>query len=285
MPDFVRTINLGKAVISVINIGDIYLPLAENMNVPEDKFTGGYDLLGLGEQKLIPIHCILIQLPESTVLVDAGVYDVETEPEYAIPNYTPPSSLIERLREMGVHLDSITQVVITHRHWDHFNGTTCESNGEFIPQFPRARYYLGRPDWERAEAKLQEATSIEHRTLRVLNEHGLLELVEGNLDLVQGIKIIAAPGETPGHQIVRVQSEGQTLFCMGDLYHHPIELAHPAWKVSWANGETISGSRQMLTQQALEEQALLIATHIPSIGRLNKTMTGVTWESVQIKGE
>ncbi|MEK7727776.1 MAG: MBL fold metallo-hydrolase [candidate division KSB1 bacterium] len=280
MAAFVRSLQLGKAKVSIINIGDIYLPLAEYMNVPKTELAIRDDLRELAEQTRIPIHCIFFQLSQTSVLVDAGVYEVKTEPEYAIPDYEPPPSLVDRLIELGIQPEKVEHVVITHRHWDHFNGTTCDDGGEYVPQFPNARYYLGRADWERAATALQDPQSFEYRTLRVLHNHGMLELIDGNRDLGHGVQILAAPGETPGHQIVRVHSDGETFYCLGDMYHHPVEFAHPEWMVSWAASETNLVSRQALLKTAINERALLLAAHIPAIGRLQAISSGIAWENV-----
>lgn len=279
MTAFVRTLQIGSASVSVINIGDIYLPLVPYMNVPEADLASRPQLRALAEQTLLPIHCVVIRLPHTTVLVDAGLYDVETEPEYAIPGYTPPPPLVTRLQELEVGLETIEHVIITHRHWDHFNATVFDHKGQLVPRFPKARAYLNRADWESATQDLQNPDSVEYRTLRVLHQQGLVELLDGDHSPVDGVQIIAAPGETPGHQIVRIHSEGQTLYCMGDLYHHPVEFGQPEWMVSWAAAETTLSSRKTLTQRALKEQALLVATHIPAIGRLQPAGAGVVWEA------
>lgn len=275
-----RQIKLGQATVTVINLGDIYLPLAGYLGVPETDLASRRDLHGLADQTTLPILGVHIQLPHTSLLVDAGIYDVETDPDYALPDYTPPPALVDQLLEAGIGLDTIEHVIITHRHWDHFNGTTHEVDGQILPRFPNATYYLGRPDWERAEQPLQDPNSLESRTLKVLHQRGVLQLVDGDVDVVAGITIFAAPGETRGHQIVRVQSESETLYCLGDLYHHPVEFTQPDLKVSWANAETIMASRQALTTRALDENALLVATHIPAIGRLRATAKGVDWETV-----
>jgi glyoxylase-like metal-dependent hydrolase (beta-lactamase superfamily II) len=102
-------------------------------------------------------------------------------------------------------------------------------------------------------------------------------LVEGNCDLLPAVQILAMPGETAGHQIVRVHSEGQTLYCLGDLYRHPLEVEHPTWMVRWANRAANLASRSTLMKAALAENALLIAAHIPTIGRLERTASSVRW--------
>ena len=105
---------------------------------------------------------------------------------------------------------------------------------------------------------------------------GLLELVDGNLDLTPEVRILAAPGESPGHQIVRVHSQGQTLYCLGDLFHHPVEVEQPAWMVKWADAYTNLTSRQWLIQAALQENALLVAAHMP-VGRVEGTLANPRW--------
>jgi hypothetical protein len=69
------------------------------------------------------------------------------------------------------------------------------------------------------------------------------------------------------------------MYCLGDLYHHVIEVDHPSWSVPWADRTAIAASRRALTDAALAENALLIATHIPGVGRLLPTASGVTWSS------
>lgn len=107
-----------------------------------------------------------------------------------------------------------------------------------------------------------------------------MALVDGNRDLGHGVQIIAAPGETPGHQIVRIHSEGETFYCLGDLYHHPVEFLHPERMVSWTESESEFASRKALKKPALTENAFVVATHIPGIGRLKRKDSDVIWESV-----
>jgi len=104
--------------------------------------------------------------------------------------------------------------------------------------------------------------------------------VEGPRELAAGITILPSPGETPGHQTVRVNSHGKTAYCVGDLYHHTIEVDHPTWAVPWADPAVILASRTVLVDASLSEDALLIATHIDGIGRLARAKDGVTWVPV-----
>ncbi len=108
----------------------------------------------------------------------------------------------------------------------------------------------------------------------------MLHLADGAASLAEGIDLLPAPGETPGHQIVRIHSQGRTLYCLGDLYHHVLEAEHPDWTAEWSDAAAARQSRETLATRALAEDALLIATHIPAPGRLRRLPTGLEWQFV-----
>jgi len=168
--------------------------------------------------------------------------------------------------------------VITHAHFDHYAGITQERAGRYVPTFPRARCFLGKADWDYAETQeaLRDPNSADSHTFGVLYQAGLLELVEGDRDLSAEVKLIATPGESPGHQIVRISSQGQILYCLGDLFHHPVEVEHPAWMVKWADAGSNLASRRRLIEAALQEHAILVAAHMP-FGHVEGTLSNPTW--------
>lgn len=277
------TIALGAATVSLINVGDLQLTLAEIMAVPEEEWRPQYN--GIFDQPMLfPSHCVHIALPDASVLVDANNVAVSAPPgsPYAPPaDYQHPPDLLTQLRERGVAPEEITHVVMTHAHRDHYVGITLERDG--VPSFPRARHFLGKADWDHPETQeaLRDPGSVESQTLGVIWKAGLLELVEGTHDLTPALRILAAPGESPGHQIVRIASEGQVLYCLGDLYHHPMEVEHPSWMAEWDDPPITLASRLALSEAALAEHAVLIAAHIPGIGRLERSVTGCRWIQVQ----
>jgi glyoxylase-like metal-dependent hydrolase (beta-lactamase superfamily II) len=281
MADYTRTLHLGSATISVINVGDIRFRLAETLSVPESEWRPRYGD-SFEQTFTFPSQCVHVALPGASVLVDACNFALSFPPDspYFQPGYQPPPGLIDQLRERGIHPGDITHLIITHAHFDHYSGVTTQRDGHYVPAFPNARCFLGRADWENLETQaLQDPDSQDSQTLGVLHRLGLLELVEGNRNLLPAIRIIAAPGESPGHQIVCVHSEGQTLYCLGDLYHHEVEVEQPAWMAEWASREANIASRHALAEAALAENALLVAAHMP-VGRLQCTASGVSWVTV-----
>jgi len=135
MSENMLTFQLGAARISVINIGDFVGKLEESIKIPENERPPDYAAV-FEQVEQSPMQCILIQLPTMKVMVDAGVHEASWA--LSIPDYQPPPSLLARLAELGVKPGEITHVVITHAHFDHFNGVTQETDDHYEPCFPNA---------------------------------------------------------------------------------------------------------------------------------------------------
>ena len=279
MIEYLRTVQLGAVTITIINVGDIQAPYDEWLSVsPEER--SAYAMAKLIGSVRMPIQCFHVALPGVSILVDASSYDFPPDHPWVIPQYQPPPGLLAGLAQANVQPDEITNVIITHGHFDHYNGTTYSEQGHYKPCFPNARHHFGRADWDQLQPEFQDPNSDASHTLAILQRHGLLDLIEGDHQLRDGIQIISAPGESPGHQIVRIHADEQTLYLLGDLYHHTIEVEHPRWMLQWNDADANYRSRQALTEAALREHALLFATHIPTVGRLQQTDSGPIWEAV-----
>jgi glyoxylase-like metal-dependent hydrolase (beta-lactamase superfamily II) len=274
-----HVITLGDATITIINVGDMMVDMAEEMAVPESLWRPLYGADFAGSRPY-PSQCVHIALPNASILVDAGDYAqaIALAPSYLPPNYASPPGVVEQLLLRGVHREDVTHLIITHAHFDHYAGTTLEQDGSYVPRFPNARVFLGLADWNDSETQsaLNDPDSFDSRTFGVLHKRGLLELVAGDIDVTPEVQIIFAPGESPGHQIVRVHSRGQTFYCLGDLFHHPSEVEQPSWMVKWADASANLKSRQALIAAALQENALLLAAHMPA-GRVEGTLEQPQW--------
>lgn len=277
-----RTILVGDATVTIINAGDMVITMAEVLAVPESEWRPLYGS-SLEDLRPFPSQSIHIALPGASILVDINDYALaeSLDSSYFQAKYAPHPGVVEQMLAQGIHTEAITHLIITHAHFDHYTGVTMERDGSYIPRFPNARVLLGRADWDWSETQiaLRDPVSLQSRTFGVLQKHNLLELVEGDLDLTPDVRILAAPGESPGHQIVRVHSQGQTLYCLGDLFHDVVEVEQPAWTLTWADASINLGSRQRLIEAALEENALLVPAHI-AVGRIEGTLEKPKWISL-----
>ena len=223
-------------LITILNIGYLRGDLAEWYGLPPGHraATGG--------QKCA-VQCFHLALPGRSVLVDAASLDLSPEDaDMALPGPHPPP-LAEQLAAAGA--GAVTDVVNTHSHFDHINGRTRLLDGRRVPAFPNARHYLGAGDWDPANFD-----ALQKNTLAVVEQAGLLRLVHGPLDLGDGLDIVPAPGETPGHQLLHWQGDGQEAYFAGDLFHHPLEFDEPERNVVWAEPLTMQASKAMLAERA-----------------------------------
>ena len=180
------------------------------------------------------VRAWLIRHPGGVMLVDTGIGVAGAPgPEWM----GTPGRLLDVLRDAGTPPDAIDTVVITHVHDDHIGGTVTfpiGAEGEPVPTpaFPRARHVIQRADWEwqlELAAQDEEDATIFRLLLEPLESAGLVDLIDGDVDLARGIQLHHAPGHTPGHQIVRLHSKGRRAIVTADAFNHPAQFSHPDW--------------------------------------------------------
>jgi glyoxylase-like metal-dependent hydrolase (beta-lactamase superfamily II) len=186
------------------------------------------------------------------------------------------------VQSIGVAPDEITKVVLSHAHADHIMGSTVEREGDRIPVFPNARHILMEVEWKKAPARMMRRVTMFKLHLPVLQAYGLLDLVPDQFEVVRGIRMIIAPGESPGHAIIRMEDAGQVVYYVADLLNHPVEVARPQWVAPGRDQPSMLQSRRALLDTALREDAILISSHIefPGIGKVRTR--GDTYEWVPI---
>ncbi|HXF60959.1 MAG TPA: MBL fold metallo-hydrolase [Caldilineaceae bacterium] len=272
------TYTAGEATLTVLDSGLLLYDMAEGLGQPEAAWRGRYD--AYFEQPLqVPMQHVLVRTPQLTLLVDAGSYDLPEDSPIRVPGYTPPPSIPDQLRALGVAPERVEHLVITHLHLDHYNGLTEEKEGRRVLAFPNAQTYIGRADWENPalQERVQQPGTAQAATLGEVARQGLLRLVDEARLLAPGVEILPLPGETLGHLGVRVLSGEEQVYIVGDLYHHWVEVEQPSWHVTWADAKYMAVSRSLLTRRALARRALIIASHIPGAGRLVETEDGLRW--------
>src|SRR5207248_35506 len=142
----------------------------------------------------IPVHGFLIKHPAGAGLVDTG-YGTPLE---LIKDYRPVNaSVAEALRRYDVDPSDIRWVINSHLHFDH-----CGQNAVF----PQAPVYVQRPEYERRNDR-------DYTVVEWLQYAGARwELLDGDREIVAGIRVVTTPGHTTGHQSIEIDtSEGPAL--------------------------------------------------------------------------
>ncbi|HCF57365.1 MAG TPA: MBL fold metallo-hydrolase [Myxococcales bacterium] len=219
----------------------------------------------------LALRCLLVDTGERKVLVDTGIGDKLAKAEQVLFAVDRSRyNLDAELARAGVSREQITDVVLTHLHFDHAGGTTIRRpDGRMELAFPNASYHLQRRHWKWAHHPTDRDRSffIDENFL-LLEQSGRLHLVEGECELCEGVHLLVSEGHTVGGQLVRVESEGvQVIFC-GDLVPTRAHLA-PSFQMAFdLHPLTMLEEKRMLLAQALEDEAILFLQHDPKVAAL-----------------
>ncbi len=199
------------------------------------------------------VRAWLIRHPGGVVLVDAGIGQAGSP---GVDWFGAAGRLPDLLHETGTPPDAIDTVVISHVHDDHIGGLVSFETGpddasKPEPAFHRSRHVIQRADWDwqRQMAKENDdEAGIFSTLLAPLEEAGLVDLIDGDVAITDEVAVHHAPGHTPGHQVVRLRSEGLRAIVSADTFNHPAQLSHPDWP---------SGLDAFPTQAAATRRALM----------------------------
>ena len=183
------------------------------------------------EQNLIPLalRSLLIQTNDRLILIDNGIGDKQDEKFYRHLKIYGGLGLEEGIRQAGFSIDEITDVILTHLHFDHCGGgIKVDVDGKFAPVFPNAKYWVSKIQWANANRpNPREADSFLEENLRPMEELGLLNFVENEGELVPGLELRMVNGHTPGQLIPIIRYGKKTLIFGADLFpmaaHIPVK--------------------------------------------------------------
>ncbi len=164
-------------------------------------------------------RCLLLESESKKILIDTGMGDIWNEKYrkiYAIDQ--PENALVNLLEEKNIKPDEITDVILTHLHFDHVGGAVVFDNGKAIPAFSNAKYHVQKDQFEWAsEPSDKDKGSFVKSTFLPLRKEGLLKFVKGEKQFDDEITLIPTGGHTFGHQIVKIQDSSNTLLYCADL--------------------------------------------------------------------
>lgn len=203
----------------------------------------------------LALRSLLAEDGERRILIDAGIgrstFEAKETEIYAVED-----------RKTGLDPETVTDVVLTHLHFDHAGGVVT---GEGLT-FPRARHWLQKRNWENAlKPNDREKASYLRRTWQVLEDSGKLELVDGPDPFLPEIHPILSDGHTLGMQVIRVGEGPGALIYVADL----IPLL-PHVRVAYTMGYDIHAGllieeKRRLLEEAEREGWQLFFEHDPQV--------------------
>ncbi len=234
----------------------------------------------------LALNCLLVRSKEKSLLIDTGIGEKFSRRSKEIYKLERSTDLISSLAQHEVNPEDIDYVINTHLHFDHCGGNTTNSGGKYVPTFPNAKYVIQRQEWFSAQ-NTDEKTKSSYRAsdFMPLEEAGQIQFVDGDDDIIPGIRVLLTNGHTLGHQSVLISSGKNAALYLGDLIPTSYHL-----RPHYLTGFDLYPVDLILRKKAIVESAVnakhvLIFEHDPNVifARLEGTKGAV--KLVPIKGQ
>jgi glyoxylase-like metal-dependent hydrolase (beta-lactamase superfamily II) len=210
---------------------------------------------------IMSIHAFVIESQGKVIVVDTCVGNdkVRQSPSWNMQK----NRFLEDLAEAGFPRERATTVVCTHLHVDHVGWNTMLKDGRWTPTFPRARYLIGRKEWDYwSQTQDEYDRSIQTDSVRPIVDAGLADLVESDHKITSEVYLEPTPGHTPGHVSVRISSKGEEAVITGDLMHHPVQCAMPEMGSRFDfDHDAAIATRRAFLERYRDGRTLVLGTH------------------------
>jgi glyoxylase-like metal-dependent hydrolase (beta-lactamase superfamily II) len=214
-------------------------------------------------------RCLLVcdQDAGRHILIDDGLgdlWDARQQERYAAEKSA--SGLMEGLRSCGIAPADVTDVILSHLHFDGAGGTASRgADGRMALAFPKAVYHLQRRHWQWARSPSERDAGVFLEQLELLQRSNRLHLIDGEGELFPDIELIVSEGHTVAQQLPRIHGENTHLTFCGDLIPTRAHL-----RLTWGMAYdlyplTTVEEKKVILAQALEEDGILFFEHDPQV--------------------
>jgi glyoxylase-like metal-dependent hydrolase (beta-lactamase superfamily II) len=212
-------------------------------------------------------NCIVVRTPDSLGLIDTGYGSkapAKFRQRHTLEDGAP---LVSNLAAIGITPNDLEWVILTHLHFDHVGGATYrDADGQLLPTFPRARHFIQRAEWEDANAQIPELAGAYYPDDFVpLDDGGLVQIVDGDVEVVTGVSAQVTNGHTRGHQLIRIDSRGESGVCLADLCPTVAHLKS-FWTMAYDQFPlTVRHIKPIVLNEMVDQGRIALFSHDPQI--------------------
>ncbi|SDE17045.1 MBL fold metallo-hydrolase [Pedobacter soli] len=212
------------------------------------------------------MRCLLIEEGNQLILVDTGIGNKQDEKFFSHYYLHGNDSMEKSLAQLGFSTGDITDVFLTHLHFDHVGGAVVRDGEQLKPAFSNATYWSNEKHWQWAvEPNAREKASFLKENILPLQESGRLKFVaeQENIAWQKDINISFAYGHTDAMMLPKINYKGHTIVYMADLLpsvgHLPLPyvMAYDMFPL-----KTLT-EKQAFLAEAVENNYILYLEHDP----------------------
>lgn len=220
------------------------------------------------EANRVELACnlLLIETPHGRVLVETGMgprwNDTERQ-RYGVHSLIDHSRALD---SVGLRNEDVDAIAISHMHFDHIGGAVLQRDGRLVPTFPRAKVHVQRGEYELAHrVNSRGRASYRNEDYQPLEAAGLLTIVDGEHEIVPGVKLVVTGGHTSHHQIITFESAGNKGVYFADIMPTRAHVT-PPWVMGYDHYplQSCDVKDEWLTR-CVDENFLVVFDHEPGV--------------------
>jgi len=221
------------------------------------------------------LRCLLIEDGNRLILIDNGMGDKQDAKFFSYYYLHGEDTLDRSLARRGFHRDDITDVFLTHLHFDHCGGSIVREGGKLVPAFENATYWSNESHWETAtHPNEREKASFLKENILPIQESGQLKMVNGQWSMVSGLPNIASEiipglslrivnGHTEAMMLPQIKYKDRTVVFMADLLPSQGHIPVPYIMAYDMQPLLTLNEKKIFLSEALENDYILFFEHDP----------------------
>ena len=213
------------------------------------------------------LRCLLVETDDRLILIDTGIGNKQDEKFLSLYHLHGEGDLLSSIENAGFKKSDITDVFLTHWHFDHCGGAlTRDAAGHIVPEFENAKYWTCRSHYDWAlNPNPRERASFIRDNIQPLEEAGVLHFVEENQNgrWIENISVFFAYGHTEAMMIPVIDTGDKKIAFMADLLPSSFHVRMPyVMGYDVRPLETLNDKRTFF-EQAIAEDYYLFLEHDP----------------------
>lgn len=217
-------------------------------------------------------RCLLVEEGNRLILIDTGLGDKQSEKFFGYYFRSGEATLYSSILKAGFHPSDVTDVILTHLHFDHVGGAVRRDDDRLVLSFPNAQYWSNSDQWQWANhPNPREKASFLPENILPIQESGHLKFIEKGQSPFKHISFLHVNGHTEQMLLPLIDMNGKKFLFAADLFPSSVHIPI-AWVMAYDVRPLLSmEEKKEVLDQVVEEDITLIFEH------------DATWEAATVK--